>query len=92
MLISDDFVHLIMAVGSFYAVQFGGNLIVAAVNCFYSCKDERVYTVLLFLYLGVSVIGTNILCHRLYTNFRFSMYPLALSLYNHLSVFIKISS
>ena len=51
-------------VGSFYLMQFVGNLLVAVVSCLYSCKHEDYYPILLLLYLGISVMGTNTLCHR----------------------------
>ena len=73
----------LFAVGSFYAMQFVGNVLVAVVNCLYSCVNERAYTFLLFLYFGVSVIGTNILCHR---------YNFIHSLYNSPLFYIKIFS
>lgn len=45
-------------------VQFMSNLLVAVVNCLYSCAHVNFLTLLLLAYLGASVIGTNILCHR----------------------------
>ena len=51
-------------VGSFYLMQFVGNLLVVVASCLYSCEHERYYPFLLLLYLGIAVMGTNILCHR----------------------------
>ncbi len=39
-------------------------MLVAMAVVLYSCKSSGFYAMFLFLYLGVSVVGVNILCHR----------------------------
>jgi len=53
-----------LTLGSFYMMQYASNLLVAVVNVLYSCEHEDYLSLLLLVYLGLSVIGTNILCHR----------------------------
>jgi len=62
--VTEKAARLDTTLGSFHLVQFVGNLSVTLANCLYSCENENYYTLLLFLYLAVSVIGTNTLCHR----------------------------
>ena len=50
--------------GSFYAVHFVANLLVTAAAALYSCESSGFYAMFLFVYLGVSVVGVNILGHR----------------------------
>jgi hypothetical protein len=50
--------------GSFYAMQFASNLLVAVASVLYSCKSSVFYSLFLLVYVGGSVVGTNILCHR----------------------------
>jgi hypothetical protein len=56
-------------VGSFYAFQVLGNIIVLATNSGYICTaSSTVYSSLVLLYMGalfgISILGTNLLCHR----------------------------
>ena len=50
--------------GSFYAVHFVANVLVTAAAALYSCESSGFYVMFLFVYLGVSVVGVNILGHR----------------------------
>ncbi len=50
--------------GSFYAVHFVANLLVTVAAPLYSCENSGFYAMFLFIYLGISVVGVNILGHR----------------------------
>ncbi len=52
------------SVGSFYAVHFVANMLVTVAAVLYSCESSGLYAMFLFVYLGVSVVGVNILGHR----------------------------
>ena len=52
------------SVGSFYAVRFVANMLVTVAAVLYSCESSGLYAMFLFVYLGVSVVGVNILGHR----------------------------
>ena len=59
--------HLL--VGSYFALQWLANFLVTAASLGYNCvASEMVYTILTFTSLlvshGLSMIGTNLLCHR----------------------------
>jgi hypothetical protein len=45
-------------------MHFVANMLVAVAAVFYSCESSGVYAMFLFVYLGVSVVGVNILGHR----------------------------
>jgi hypothetical protein len=56
-------------VGSYFALQWLANILVAATTLASNCvQSETAHSVLLFVNLlaqyGLSVIGTNVLCHR----------------------------
>jgi hypothetical protein len=53
-----------LQVGSFYAVRFVANMLVAVAAVLYSCESSGFYAMFLFVYLGVSVVSVNILGHR----------------------------
>ena len=58
-----------LPVGSYFALQWLANLLVAATALGQSCmQSETAYTVLLLVNLlasfGLSIVGTNLLCHR----------------------------
>jgi hypothetical protein len=55
-------------VGSFFAIHFVANLLVTVAAVLYSCESSGFYAMFLFIYLGVSVVGVNILCHRCVQN------------------------
>ena len=50
--------------GSFYAMHFVANMLVAVAAVLYSCETSGFYAMFLFVYLGVSVVAVNILGHR----------------------------
>jgi hypothetical protein len=52
------------SVGSFYAIHFVANMLVAVAAVLYSCESSGFYAMFLFIYLGVSVVSVNILGHR----------------------------
>ena len=52
------------SVGSFYAMHFVANMLVAVAAVLYSCESSGFYAMFLFIFLGVSVVGVNILSHR----------------------------
>jgi hypothetical protein len=86
-----SFLLLLFTVGSYFALQWLANLIVAAAalgaNCVQSfTADQVLYFVTLLATYGLSVIGTNLLCHRylvekvrvmikLYVNYEFVTAP-----------------
>ena len=45
-------------------VQLIGNLLVMVASYAYSCRHENYEKVFAWVYLGISVISTNVLCHR----------------------------
>ena len=50
--------------GSFYAVQVLSNLLVMAASYAYSCDADEFEHIFVFVYLGLSIVITNVLCHR----------------------------
>jgi hypothetical protein len=54
----------LLQVGSYYAMHFVANMLVAVAAVLYSCESSGFYAMFLFTYLGVSVVGVNILGHR----------------------------
>jgi hypothetical protein len=45
-------------------MRFVANILVAMAAVLYSCESSGFYAVFLFIYLGASVVGMNILGHR----------------------------
>jgi hypothetical protein len=45
-------------------MHFVANMLVAVAAVLYSCESSGFYAMFLFVYLGVSVVGVNILGHR----------------------------
>ena len=64
LLLNVTVVCFLCLVGSFYAMQFASNLLVAVASVLYSCKSSVFYSLFLLVYVGGSVVGTNIMCHR----------------------------
>jgi hypothetical protein len=58
------FLLLSLQVGSFFAIHFVANLLVTVAAVLYSCESSGFYAMFLFTYLGVSVVGVNVLGHR----------------------------
>jgi hypothetical protein len=58
-----------LTVGSFYGVQVLGNFCYLAFYSLYACSDSigimKAYEISMILsFFGISVLGTNLLCHR----------------------------
>ena len=45
-------------------MQFFGSVACAVLSSFYSCESSDYIYPYLFTYMGISVVATNILCHR----------------------------
>jgi hypothetical protein len=64
----EDAARLDHTCGAFFAASLVGNLFVTGTNMFICTSNETVYEVLVLLYIlttfGVSIIWSNICCHR----------------------------